>query len=75
MARFVEHLPGTQNVAGSNLPEAALFLLGKKKLFSGVVALLCLVSMTDCPCTTLCIYMYMEYCILSPFSLLTLPQS
>ena len=41
-------------------PEAALlFFLGKKKeLSSGVVALLCLVSMTDCSCTCSWYYMY-----------------
>ena len=41
-------------------PEAALlFLLGKKELSLGVVALLCLVSMTDCSCT--CIHVHVLY--------------
>ena len=40
-----------QNVVGSSPPEAALlFLLRKRELSSGVVALLCLVSMTDHSC-------------------------
>ena len=37
-------------------PEAALlFLLGKKELSSGVVACICLVSITDYTCTCNCI--------------------
>ena len=46
-------------------PEAALlFLLRKRELSSDVVALLCLVSMTDRSCTSVCVvgmigYMYM----------------
>ena len=48
----VERLPSTQNVAGSSPTRgSSSFSLGKKgELSSGVVALLCLVSMNDCPC-------------------------
>ena len=42
----------TYTCTGSSPPEAALlFLLRKRELSSGVVALLCLVSMTDRSCT------------------------
>ena len=45
-AQLVERLPRTSRVRVP--PETALlFLLGKKELSSGVVALLCLVLMTD----------------------------
>ena len=46
------------------LPEAALlFLLRKRELSSGVVALLCLVSMTDRSCGYTCKYMYVHHSI------------
>ena len=51
MAQLVERLPGTQNVAGSNPTSGSLsFSLGQRELSSGMVALLCLASMTDCSC-------------------------
>ena len=54
MAQLVECLPGTQNIAGLNPALGNSFcLLGRKKLSLGVVALLCLVSLTEftCKCT------------------------
>ena len=43
VAQLVKHLPNTQNMSWVQvLPEAAHFFSGKKELFSGVVALLCL---------------------------------
>ena len=54
MAQLVERLPRPQNVAGSSPAQgSSSFSLGKKELSSGVVAWICLVSMTDYTCNFL----------------------
>ena len=47
MAQLVQHLPRTQNIAGSS-PARGSF---SEELSSGVVACICLVSITDYTCT------------------------
>ena len=55
MAQLVQHLPRTQKIAGSNPARgSSSFSLEKKELSSGVVACICLVSITDYSCT--CVY-------------------
>ena len=57
MAQSVEHLPSMQNVANSNPARgSSFFLLRKKELSLGVVALLCLVSSLHvCVCVCVCV--------------------
>ena len=51
MAQLVECLPSTRTLQVQIPPEAALlFLLGKKELSLGEVALLCLISVTEHTC-------------------------
>ena len=48
MAQLVQHLPRTQKIAGSSPARgSSSFSLEKKELSSGVVACICLVSITD----------------------------
>ena len=48
MAQLVQHLPRTQKIAGSSPTRgSSSFPLEKKELSSGVVACICLVSITD----------------------------
>ena len=56
MAQLVQRLPRTQNIAGSSPAKgSSSFSLGKKELSLGVVACICLVSITDYTCiSTLC---------------------
>ena len=49
MAQLVQHLPRTQNIAGSSPARGSSS--GKRELSSGVVACICLVSITDYTCT------------------------
>ena len=52
MAQLVQHLPRTQKIAGSSPARgSSSFSLEKKELSSGVVACICLVSITDYSCT------------------------
>ena len=52
MAQLVQHLPRTQKIAGSSPARgSSSFSLDKKELSSGVVACICLVSITDYSCT------------------------
>ena len=51
MAQFVEHLPSICRTLRVRVPPEADLLLRKRELSSGVIALLCLVSMTDRSCT------------------------
>ena len=52
MAQLVQHLPRTQKMAGSSPARgSSYFSLEKKELSSGVVACICLVSITDYSCT------------------------
>ena len=47
-AQLVQHLPRTQKIAGSSPARgSSSFSLEKKELSSGVVACICLVSITD----------------------------
>ena len=51
MAQLVQHLPRTQNIAGSSPARgSSSFSPEKKELSSGVVACICLVSITDYSC-------------------------
>ena len=51
-AQLVQHLPRTQKIAGSSPAQgSSSFSLEKKELSSGVVACICLVSITDYSCT------------------------
>ena len=51
MAQLVQYLPGTQKIAGSSPARgSSSFSLEKKELSSGVVACICLVSITDYSC-------------------------
>ena len=51
MAQLVQHLPRTQKIAGSSPARgSSSFSLEKKELSSGVVACICLVSITDYSC-------------------------
>ena len=59
MAQLVQHLPRTQKIAGSSPARgSSSFSLEKKELSSGVVACICLVSITDYSC--ICMYMYIS---------------
>ena len=52
MAQLVQHLPRTQKIAGSSPTRGSFsFSLEKEELSSGVVACICLVSITDYSCT------------------------
>ena len=52
MAQLVECLPSMQNIASSDLTGgSSFFLLRKNELSSGIVTLLCLVSLTEFTCT------------------------
>ena len=60
MAQLVQHLPRTQKIAGSSPARgSSSFSLEKKELSSGVVACICLVSITDYSCTCMCIIKYL----------------
>ena len=51
MAQLVQHLPRTQKIAGSSPARgSSSFSLEKEELSSGVVACICLVSITDYSC-------------------------
>ena len=50
MAQLVQHLPRMQNIMGSS-PARGSSSSGKRELSSGVVACICLVSITDYTCT------------------------
>ena len=55
MAQLVQHLPRMQKIAGSSPARgSSSFSLEKKELSSGVVACICLVSITDYSCKSLC---------------------
>ena len=57
MAQLVQHLPRTQKIAGSSPARgSSSFSLEKEELSSGVVACICLVSITDYSC----IYMHIK---------------
>ena len=57
MAQLVQHLPRTQKIAGSSPARgSSSFSLEKKELSSGVVACICLVSITDYSCMYMYIY-------------------
>ena len=61
MAQLVQHLPRTQKIVGSSPARgSSSFSLEKKELSSGVVACICLVSITDYSCIYM--YMYMQLC-------------
>ena len=48
---LVQHLPRTQKIAGSSPARgSSSFSLEKKELSSGVIACICLVSITDYSC-------------------------
>ena len=51
VAQLVQHLPRTQKIVGSSSARgSSSFSLEKKELSSGVVACICLVSITDYSC-------------------------
>ena len=50
VAQLVQHLPRTQNIAGSSPARGSSSFSLEKELSSGVVACICLVSITDYSC-------------------------
>ena len=54
LVELVEHLPSTQNVAGSNPTRGSSFFLSRKKgVVFGRSCLLCLVSLNEFTCTSI----------------------
>ena len=54
MAQLVQHLPRMQSTAGSSPAQgSSSFSLGRKELSLGVIACICLVSITDYTCRLL----------------------